>query len=396
MSPIKSNPGGPIPVNAIVGRDALVANVWDILEQQSIILTAERRIGKTQVLRKMEAMAPDNWATVFTDLEKVHTAADFARDVYQHVSRHLSLGKRSTNLARKFLQDLGGTSVGSMITLPEASWKPFLIHCITDLVSEQRDHRLVFCWDEMPYMLDNIRQREGEAVAMEVLDVLRSLRQEHPNFRMVLTGSIGLHHVLTSLKELGYRNAPVNDMHSIEVPPLDDEHARELAAALIQGEKLPSPDLHEAAAAIATAADCVPFYIHHIVRRLKLTGSQASPEDIQQAVTDQMHDANDPWELAHYRDRICAYYPADTQVVIAILDAVATASQPIAVDDVLQQVSSQVEGFNDREHLLALLRLMDRDHYLLRDPAGYRMRFPLIARWWRLDRDLTAPEAAQP
>ncbi len=34
---------------------------------------------------------------------------------------------------------------------------------------------MVFFWDEMPFLLANIAKREGPAVAMEVLDVLRSL-----------------------------------------------------------------------------------------------------------------------------------------------------------------------------------------------------------------------------
>lgn len=42
-----------------------------------------------------------------------------------------------------------------------------------------------------------------------------------------------------------------------------------------------------------------------------------------------------------------------------------------------------------RDDLLRLLRLMDADHYLIRDTdGGYRFRFPLIRRWWKLDRGL--------
>ena len=68
-------------------------------------------------------------------------------------------------------------------------------------------------------MLDNIKQDSGEKVAMEVLDTLRSLRQMSGNqspskLRMVFTGSIGLHHVISSLKQAGYANAPTNDLNA--------------------------------------------------------------------------------------------------------------------------------------------------------------------------------------
>jgi hypothetical protein len=61
-------------------------------------------------------------------------------------------------------------------------------------------------------MLANIRDREGEQTAMEVLDTLRALRQTNSALRMIITGSIGLYHVITSLKDKNYANSPINDM----------------------------------------------------------------------------------------------------------------------------------------------------------------------------------------
>ncbi len=43
----------------------------------------------------------------------------------------------------------------------------------------------------------------------------------------------------------------------------------------------------------------------------------------------------------------------------------------------------------DRDHLLQLLRLLDADHYITRDPLGhYLFRSQLIRRWWKLDQAL--------
>jgi len=57
-------------------------------------------------------------------------------------------------------------------------------------------------------MLASIRDRQNEKTAMEVLDFLRALRQTHSGLRMVITGSIGLHHVLSSLRDKNYGNSP--------------------------------------------------------------------------------------------------------------------------------------------------------------------------------------------
>ena len=52
---MKSAPGGSLPIEDIFGRDTFIARMWDALERNSIRMEAERRIGKTCVLRKMTA-----------------------------------------------------------------------------------------------------------------------------------------------------------------------------------------------------------------------------------------------------------------------------------------------------------------------------------------------------
>lgn len=47
---MKTNPGGPggqLEIGEIIGRDKLVDRLWKILARQSLVLTAERRMGKT-------------------------------------------------------------------------------------------------------------------------------------------------------------------------------------------------------------------------------------------------------------------------------------------------------------------------------------------------------------
>ncbi|MFM9962285.1 MAG: hypothetical protein ACKV2Q_13815 [Planctomycetaceae bacterium] len=381
---MKANPGGQIDVSCILGRDQVVRNAWAILEQQSLVISAERRIGKTSVIRKMQAEAPDGWIAVLRDLEQFHSANEFAAAVYQDVQKHLGLWKKTANRAKQALEAAGGTEVGGIVKLPgrsEPVWKSVLIGAIEDLLAEQGDRRLVFFWDEMPFMLDNI----GD-VAGEVLDVLRSLRQTHRNFRMVLTGSIGLHHVLRRLKSSGYANAPFNDMGKIEVTPLAPNDAIELAGKLIDGENLQPANRNASAESMAMAADHVPFYIHHIARYLKQTGQKANPPQIDAAVRDQSRDGNDPWELQHYRDRLGTYYPGQTEIVLNVLDSLALATEPKSIDQLLAAVKSQ-QHF-DRESLLTLLRALTLDHYIQRAEQGYEFRFPLIRQWWRLSREL--------
>jgi hypothetical protein len=390
---VKANPGGQIDLKSVIGRSQVIQLIWDTLEQQSIVITAERRIGKTTVIKKLKAEPAPNWVPVFQDLERCHTAAEFAMAVYKEVHQFLSGKGKAARRAKEYLAALGGAEIGGVLTLPEkreASWKDILTRSIEDLVHENdaKGSRLLFLWDEVPFMLASIRDREGERTAMEVLDTLRALRQTHPALRMVITGSIGLHHVLASLKDKNYANSPVNDMARIEIAPLELPDAEELAIKLIEGESLTSPDKTAAAAAIAKEADRFPFYIHHIVKALKIKGLAAEPEAIAKVVAAQLIDSNDPWELLHYRERIPVYYDADAKAVIAILDELADTRTKASVSELLSMLKASSE-FDDRERLLRLLSLMERDHYLQRHGDGsFGFRFPLIRRWWKINRGL--------
>ena len=390
---MKTNPGGQLVSSNVIGRDLLIRKLWAALEQQSVVMTAERRIGKTSVLQKMQAEPPTGWTPVFQDLEGFASATDFATSVYRTVQRHLSSKNRLAQRANELLNSLGGAEVGGMITLKlpqqaEVKWQDLLMRSVEDLVNEQpKGSRLLFLWDEMPYMLTNIRNGEGEETALQILNVLRSLRQTHRGFRMLMTGSIGLHHVLTSLERRADAKAGLNDMYDVEVPPLEPFYAQELTRKLFEGERLEVTDLDATAREVARVSDGFPFYIHYIVRALKDEGGTVEPGRVESAVEKQLTDASDPWELRHYRDRLSSYYGADEETVLYLLDELAVREEPAGARALLAHLKT-LGSYDDLEHVRALLTRLAQDHYLVRGADGYRFRFTLIQHWWRLEREL--------
>ena len=389
---MKTNPGGQIAPENAIGRDALIHDIWEALEQQSVIMTAERRIGKTTILNKMQAESPTSWVPLFQDLEGFSSAADFASSVYKTVAQHLSLTKKSARRANELLKGLGGVQIGNIITLPKresARWQDVLSNSVEDLVTEQsQDKRLLFLWDEMPYMLANIRDGEGEATAVQILNVLRKLRQTHQGFRMLVTGSIGLHHVLSSFKKKAGAGAAVNDMYAIDVSPLEPTYAQELATQLVRGEGLDVSNVDALALEIAQVADGFPFYIHHIVKALRSKNGTIEPRDVEGVVEEQLTDANDPWGLRHYINRLTDYYGLEKGTVLYLLDELSLREEPATARALLAHLQG-LGDYDDLERLKNLLTQLAQDHYLLRSSDGYRFRFPLIQRWWKLERDLT-------
>ena len=236
-------------------------------------------------------------------------------------------------------------------------------------------------------MIDNIRRVEGEGAAMEVLDTLRALRQTHPKVRMVYTGSIGLHNVITSLKRAGYANDPINDMDVKDLPPLLPKDAQELVRCLLEGERIQTEDLQATVQAIANLVDNVPYYIHQVVARLAEADYLVNEALIGEIVEDYLTDYQDAWHMIHYRERMNKYYTDEERpFALNLLDILSVADQPLAFNDIFNKLKSHL-ATEDKEMVREVLVLLQRDHYVVRERDGkYRFNLPLIQRWWQLHR----------
>ncbi len=386
---MRANPGGEIPPAEVFGRDKLIERLWRILERQSLVLSAERRMGKTSILKKMRAEAPANKLPIYRDLEKVRSPLEFAQTIFDDVESYLSRSERTAQKARQWLKNLTGFEIGGIVKFPANvadQWKNLLTKTIEDLVENQQERKVIFFWDEMPLMLENIKKKEGESAAMEILDTLRSLRQTYSDLRMVYTGSIGLHNVLTALKRAGYINRPTNDMKTIDVPPLSGDDASELARRLLDGEKIETQEPQLTSQAIANAVDGIPYFIHHIVDQLVAEDREANPASVDEIVNTYLLDPQDPWDLRYYRERIDNYYTdEEKELVLNLLDILAVSNQPLPFDELFNRLLSQLVNA-EREKTRDVLTLIQQDHYINLQPNGYYFRFPVIQRWWRIQR----------
>jgi AAA domain len=386
---MKPNPGGQLAADEVLGRDRLIARLWQVLERQSLLLTAERRMGKTSVIKKMTAQPLPQMLAKFRDLEGLRTPLEFVEAVLHDVQQDLSGKERAMGGVRALLKELSGAEIKGF-KLPksiEQHWKTILTKTIEDLMAQQ-DGMVIFFWDEMPMMLDNINRDLGETVTMEILTTLRSLRQTHSNLRMVFTGSIGLHHVVTQLKQVGAAGATTNDMHPEEVTPLDLDDAILLAQELLTGAKI---DVKDLARSIAESVDLVPYYIHHIVDELQQLNSPITQQSISDIILDNLYNPSNRWDMAHYRERIDTYYESPiVPCALGVLDELAVTANPLPLPDLLQRLQVQNNLQNlDREMLLKILSLLQRDHYIGQQNAGaYAFRFPLIQQYWKLSRGL--------
>jgi hypothetical protein len=398
---MRANPGGILDVFDVVGRDEFIDHLWQTIERNSVRLEADRRVGKTSVLRKMCAQPPPGWEPVYLDVGKAHSTTEFAELFSAEVQARLHQWSRPSLRVADLLKSLGGIVTDGVFRPPDRQgrpewyWKELLWATVADLVEQQATtrKRVVFFFDEMAWMLAAVAEREGGPRAGEVLDVLRALRQDWTTgqgFRMLLSGSIGMHHIL---RLVGEQSAPLNDMIKVELPPLTRANAKELAGRLLSAEGLieDRDQVEQALQAVQAIADETagyPYYIHWIVYRLAVERLPATPEQVQRVTHAALTDPRDPWDLRFYRSRIPQLYPRDGALPLVLLDTAAASDRPVPFADL--QAAAERTGERDVEKVRDLLRFLLLDYYLTRDAEGsYAFRLPFLRRWWAHDRSLT-------
>ena len=173
LRPIKANPGGFVAPNDVVGRSPLIATIQDVLSRQSVLLVAERRIGKTTVVKAVERASKGELVFRYRDVEHIASPELFARTVAEDIAAWLRADKRAYNALLKTLRSFGGIEIGGVLKLPKAiniPWDTLLRESVTMLMKHSKGRTYVFAWDEFPLMLEAIRRTVGADSAMAILD----------------------------------------------------------------------------------------------------------------------------------------------------------------------------------------------------------------------------------
>jgi len=355
----------------VVGRDELIERVWHKLENNSLRFTAERRIGKTTVMTKMEAEPKAGYLVLFMELEGIDSADSFAELLVNRVMPLLSGTVKAKSRWDSFRESIGGVEVGGVIKLPESNigWQATLEKTLEGVCGEHKNKKILLLMDELPYMLQKMATIAGSdvqrTVALTLLDTLRSIRQKNPNIRMIYAGSVGLHHVLTDLKQEKLASEPVNDMPSVEIHGLKDSNAAILAERLLVDENVGFDENDKQAILdkLVFLTDGVPFYIEAVCSRLGELCGQIS-------VTHVVDTVQEGVDIPEKR------------LAIALLDFLATATESRSIEEVWSAIKSQFQ-ITDRQQIVQMLKSLALDHYLISDTnKRYSFRFPLIQKWW--------------
>lgn len=392
---MKPNPGGIITGDAIIDREQDVDLIWRALQGKSVVLTSERRVGKSSVLRKMEENPENGWMPILYWVEGIWHPIEFVEGLYDLIIKKGILADKFHNLKKYYTKYVGGDQIGSW-KLPQIqeNWKTLLESTIEDI--SNANEKVVLMFDELPLMLSHFIQSKdyGPHVGMEFLDTLRGIRNKYEpteKIKFVFCGSIGIHLVIKDLKKnFGYNSDPINNMKIVSLSGMHDSGAKLLCEKLSEDENYQFDDMAGIFDYICKHTDNLPYYIQHVFAYLQdLNEKTITEQSIENAIEYLLNDPKDDGFFNHYIDRIKTYYDEGIKTLaLFILDKACRKEDYWQEDDIINLVKTHEEI--DDETVKEALNLLRSDHYLIRKikdgKRSYKFKYSILQNWWITNR----------
>jgi len=377
----KTITGPPAEGNVYLKRPGINKEFWyRINNGEHIVFSAPRRVGKTSIMKDLEKTSPDGVIAVYHDIESDSSQKEVFQRLFNLLINRLAkhqmyLTKLDAWVKTKSIGEI--TAKGIKILDKDLNHKEALLDLLALLGKE--DARFVLLLDEFPDVIRSIERKEGKEAAIETLHTLRAIRHNGNfiNFTFVFAGSIGIHHVVTSLDGLKL----INDLRPIPVEPLTEDEARKLMMQLLDGASMQIGEPEQAY--LLRKIDCLlPYYIQLMIEKCdEILDNANRPtlthDDIDHAFEKVIAEGRNfaDWEsrLNRYLDK------ADAKYCIGVLTRCAHKNTYTIQE--AYNFSKQEKPTSPYKQLLDDVLL--KDGYLVEQAVCYRFLSPFLKAWWK-------------
>ena len=374
------------------------------------LLTAQRRMGKTSLVRELlrRLEQEGHCQTVFVDLEDAGTPADAIAEI----------GARSTpvqgawrQLKSWLVNNLSEVEIGTRLEempahevwvklragINDGNWRQKGDEVFAALA--QNDRPVVLAIDELPILVNRLLKGadhhitpERRQAVDEFLGWLRKNGQAHRGrVSLILAGSVSLEPILA---QAGL-SAHANIYSPFDLKPWDDETAAACLAELAQTYGLDLP--HAVRREMCRRLRCqIPHHVQQFFDNLhedlrRAGRREATMEHVERVYTNEMLGVRGQMDLEHYEGRLRMVLGRDGyRTALEILTEAAVGDGLLSGDTVgryreyLQGGSpDEAEAEADPVSIEDVLRVLEHDGYLERHGDGYRFVSGLLEDWWR-------------
>ena len=375
-----------------------------VQEGSHTLLTAQRRMGKTSLVRELLRRLNEEglYDTLFVDLENAENAGDAIAEI--------AFEARAIQGTWHKIRDQFGNFIGShveAVSLSAPSMADIKVQLrggvssgnwrergdrIFDTLAEG-DKPVVLAIDELPILVNRMLKGQDYSITPErreatdiFLSWLRSNGQGHRGrITLVVSGSIGLEPIL---KEAGL-SAHANILSPLELSSWSQQTAMECLEALAAGYGI-SLSKEVRADMCRRLRCCVPHHVQqffdNLYQHLRATRrSVATLDDVESVYQRDLLGVRGQIALEHYESRLRMVLGDPGYRVALELLTDAAVNDGILTSSAVRkyQTDASISDEEDDVQIPHVLYVLEHDGYLESDPDGYRYVSGLLEDWWR-------------
>jgi len=378
--------GGVIKLENVICRELTIEKYWQILQGKGISLFAERRFGKSSIIRKMAENPTSDFVTIYKSVQGVKSIEDFVEVLFEKAQERELFNKNKLESVKSLwnniadhLPEVLGVKLGKINQV----WQKKLVILIKNIILSNPGKKLVFFLDEFSLMLNEMSTDDAAVLIGFLRDIVHDTFPD--SLRFVYTGSISIDLILDKLKRADHNlGDPLNHTERERVLPFNKEQTSYFCQCLELGCQVELDD--KLRNQIFKITDGIPYFIDKIFDRIRHQ-TPITRKSINDALDNAVNDPNDKTNLAYYYDRIADHYPNPEISYAALLQICNQGKMTEA--EIVDHITAIIIDSQPRQIKDEIQRLWN-DEYLsrkiIKKVRVYSFQFAIIKKWWEINK----------
>lgn len=372
-----------------------------VREGTHTLLTAQRRMGKTSLVRELLRRLADesSFETIFVDLEGAHDSADAVAEIAIQARSVRSVWSRIKSGFANFLEGIGDrvdalevadVKVRLRAGIDAGNWRQRGDQIFAAFALSEKP--VVLAIDELPILINRLLKGHDYRItpnrrkaADQFLSWLRKNGQAHPGrVSMIVSGSVGLEPIL---KQAGL-SAQANIFSPFELRPWSREISIKCLEALACAYGL-DLSLEVRWEMCRRLRCCVPHHVqqffdhlHEHLRRNR--GRVATLDDVGHVYEQDLLSVRGQIDLEHYESRLRMILGTESyKTALSPLTEAAVGDALLTWKSIEKYRGGHRSDSGDPAGNDDVLYTLEHDGYLAADSDGYRFVSGLLEDWWK-------------
>lgn len=380
-------------------RENELRNLIELLDEgANILITGQRRMGKTSLLHEVGRRLDSKYLCLQLDIQWRDSPADVIADICVAIRPHMNLW----NKTKEIFRNITSATMGSIDSLRiedltikirdglSSNWQDRGDSVIACLAESEKP--VIMFIDEFPLFISRILKGPDYEITPERLRVtdlfiswIRATTIKYRGkLRLVLAGSIGLEPILRQAR----LSAGITTFTAFEVSPWDYKTASGCLQALANNYKVKFKDT-----AIESILESLGCYIPQHVQMFfscvyddckRRNNMDCYPEDIHRLYQTSMLSTRGHAELSTYEERLKLVLGKEIMpLALEILtEAAVSGKLTLKAANILGDYSA-LEGQSLKDALIEILGVLEHDGYIQMKGEDYFFVSKLVRDWWR-------------